>query len=320
MRRFLLIIPLLLLVACRREDDPATPTPTATAIVLVEDSPTVVPDTPLPLPTDAPTPTATPRPMVATVNGEPIWLSDYERELEKFQEWFPDRAPDGRDVRAYTLDQLIEQTLIGQIAVANGWSVSAETIDTKIAEAITSAGGDDAYRVWLDNSGFTEETFRTQVAQELLIQFVLEQVTADVPTTTEFVRARYIQVDDRELADTILLELANGADFVTLVDLHSVDPFKEVTRGDLGFFERGMLTIPEVEATAFALEPLAISEVVTVTKLDGSETYYIVQMTKREPFRPYSAERRAELLQETWERWLAEQYDNATIDVMIGFD
>jgi hypothetical protein len=311
----------LLLVGCG-EDNPVTPVatqaqqtaqteanllPTATAV------PTVVP-------TNTPIPTPTPIPLAATVNGEAILLTDYEAKLAQYQQWFPNGAPDGRDIRVYTLETMITQRLVEQAAAREGVFISADAIQQSINEAIEMSGGQEAYQVWLEQSNFTEATFYEQTSEEAIMQAMVEHVTANVPTAAEFVRARYIQVDDPAVAETVIVELAAGADFVTLVQLYSVEPTKDVTNGDLGFFSRNTLLVPEVEAAAFDLQPFEHSGIITVNQLDGTQTYYVVETVARDAARPLTPQQRFELLQPAFENWLALERANATIEVSIGFD
>ncbi len=322
-----LIIFALLLLGCGEETPDATLVPTQAAqqelaadvVTDMSASPTAT-AVPTAIPTNTPTPTATPVPLAAVVNDEPILLAEYEAKLAQYQQWFPNGAPDGRDIRVYTLETMITQRLVEQAAQREGVSVSAESIQQSIDEAITLSGGQEAYQVWLEQSHFTEETFYEQTQEEAIMQAMVEHVTVNVPQSAEFVRARYIQVDDPTIADTIINELNAGADFVTLVQLYSVEPTKNVTNGDLGFFSPGTLLVPEVEAAAFNLQPFEYSGVIPVDQLDGSKTYYIVETVARDEGRPLTAQQRFELLQPTFENWLATERANATIEVHIGFD
>ena len=109
---------LLLLVACLMGacGDAELPTPT----VSVADEPIVVETgentatavvvqvPPTDAPTATPMPTATPVPLAVVVNDEAVTLAAYEARLAQFRQWFPNGAPDGRDIRVYTLEQMIE--------------------------------------------------------------------------------------------------------------------------------------------------------------------------------------------------------------------
>lgn len=64
----------------------------------------------------------------------------------------------------------------------------------------------------------------------------------------------------RDLAQDILKQLRDGADFAQLARLHSDDSSNASDGGDLGRFGRGVMA-PEFEAAAFALRPGQISDV-----------------------------------------------------------
>ena len=86
-----------------------------------------------PAPVDAPTPTPTEPPVAARVNGEPIYLSDYQNRLaqyeaERIAQGVDPGTPDGQAqlarLREEVLDGMIEQVLILQEARLKGISVS----------------------------------------------------------------------------------------------------------------------------------------------------------------------------------------------------
>lgn len=304
-----LLVLVLILGACT--DDPgAAPVATPLSAETIPATSTPIPPTSTPLPT--PTPTATPRPLAATVNGEPVYLETYEDELAIQEVQFS-----GIDPRKAALEKLIEDELIAQEAARRSIDVTPEEVDAAIAETVTKIGV-EAYQLWLAENGYTEATFHNAVAAELLRTRVLEDVTAAVGDSAEFVRARVIQTDSAEDAAEVSVQLQGGGDFVTLIDLYSADPHKATTRGDIGWFTRGMLTVPELEDTAFALQPGTFSDVITVTT--GITTYYIVLVTDRDPARPYTAAQQQRLVNELATAWLEEIRAQAVVDVLVGLD
>ena len=329
----------LLLAACDSDEPPPIPTPTEAALSeLQANQEAIVPTNeevmhdeaggasaetsyPPPLPTTppepTPVPTATPRPIAATVNGIIIYLDEFEARLAQFQEWYPAGTPDGTPLREFTLDNLITQEILEQAAEANNIVVSDAIVNNAINQAIEDSGGPESYQVWLTQSGLTEETFRTQVTDEILAQAVVGFVTQDVKLSDEFVRARYIQVDDFAMAQRVQQELQAGADFGTLVDLYSVEPSKATTRGDLGFFSRGTLLVRAVEDAAFALQPNQVSDIVIHTRDDGSQTFFLVQTIERDSDRRLTAQQYSDLLAERFETWLADQRANADIQIVL---
>ena len=325
---FLLLIFAALVVACNEEPLPtAAPTLSASEI-----TPTAIPadeDTTLPAATAtevAPTavpPTATPtEPLAATVNGQPITLADYEKELARYEQAQVelgitpgDGAPDYRGI---VLDALIETELIAQAAAAMGLVITPEMIDARLLELEEASGGPDNFAAWLETNQWSAEEFREALAAEMLTEETVARVTADVPSTTEQVIARYLQVDNLELAQSLLDQARAGADFATLARDYSLDRITGENGGDLGYFARGSLLVPEIEDAAFNMQPGELSEVIVATRADGSgTTYYIVQVVNRDPQRELSADLRFTMLQQSFEKWLAEQWVQAEVIRMV---
>jgi parvulin-like peptidyl-prolyl isomerase len=329
---FFFLLAAFLLVAC--SDDPLeTQAPAAGTPVVPTPGPapesgvgeeTVVPGgTEQPVEPTAIPPTPTPtEPMAALVNGQPIFLVDYEKELARFEQAQADLglAPAGEtdggevDYPTLVLDALIEKELITQAAEANGIRVTPAEADVRLAELVAETGGQDNFVAWLQSNQWTEEEFRDALAAEMLTERLVEFITADVPFAVEQVRARYIQVDDPALAQSILDQVTGGADFAALAQQHSLDRITGDNGGDLGFFAPGSLLVPEVEAAAFALQPGEVSGVIEGVQTDGAGTiYYLVQVIERDPERTLSADLRFGLLQEAFETWLDELWSQAVI-------
>jgi parvulin-like peptidyl-prolyl isomerase len=303
------------LAACSNGGATTTLLPTA-APVGQEPPPATLPppaaatNTPVP-----PTPTPT-EPLAALVNGEPIFLADFEAELARYEASLAagSAPPAGQtDVREQVLNALIERQLILQAATAQGVSVTPETVDQRLAE-LRAAGDAATFETFLQTNGWTEEEFREVLTAELITGEMVSRVTADVPTTMDQVRASYIQMDDDALAQSVLDRARAGDDFAFLADQNSVDRVTGVNGGDLGFFGPGSLLVPEVEAAAFALQPGEISELISVTDATGKTTYYIVKVTERDPNRELTAEARYDLLQAAFDAWLESLWAGATIE------
>jgi len=325
----LLILPAFL-VACRDQPAPsATPseiaTPGAGAATTAVASPPAPPVATL-APTEVP-PTPTPsEPMAALVNDEPIFLATYEKELARYERAQAEIGSSGENEppashQEIVLNALIERLLITQAAEALGLVVTPQMVDGKLVELQAAAGDPSNFAAWLEANLWTEEEFREALAAEMLTEQLVSQVTADVPLAVEQVRARYLQVDDLGLAQTLLQQIRNGDEFGTLARQYSLDQVTGFNGGDLGYFSRGSLLVPAVEEAAFSLEPGGVSEVLSETSEDGSRTtYYLVQLIERDPMRPMSADMRYSLLQQTFEAWLAEQREQAVIVQLVNTD
>ena len=319
MKRFLFLAIGVLAAACidqgAAEVMPTTAVSAPTISTGAAASPTPVPPTEIP-------PTATPtEPMAALVNNQPIFLADYEQVLQRYEQSLKDlgTAPgdDNPDYRTLVLDVLIEKELIAQAAAQRGIAIPPETVTAKLAELEDAAGEAGNFDAWLQANLWTREQFREALAAEMLTEAVVADVTATVPTTAEQVKARYLQVDDAALANDLLQQIQNGADFGALANQYSLDRITAESGGDLGFFARGSLLVTAVEDAAFALEPGEVSTVIEDTGTDGVPTYYLVQTLERDGERPLSTNMRYTMLQQAFEMWLDELWQAAEITRLI---
>jgi len=81
----------------------------------------------------------------------------------------------------------------------------------------------------------------------------------------------------RAEAESVLVELRQGADFATLARRASDDPGTRETGGDLGWFRRGRM-VAQFEAVAFRLRPGQVSDVV-----ETPFGYHLIQVERIEP-------------------------------------
>ncbi|NJN53460.1 MAG: hypothetical protein HC804_01140 [Anaerolineae bacterium] len=318
---FGVIVLAVLMTACRKTDQLPTPVP----VVTLPDSSTGTAvstnpenngaaNTPTVMPTETavpPTPTPT-VPLAAQVNGQSITLAAYEKELARYEQAATQLgAPPEGGYQQVVLNALIEQALIEQAAAAQGIIVSQEMV----AQEIESLRSEGEFEAWLAANLYTEEEFQEAVRQSLVAEQMIAAATANVPQTAEQVHTRYIHVADAAQANEILLRAQNGDDFAFLADQFSLEPGNG---GDMGWFTRGALTIPELEEPAFALQnPGDLTAVLTVTGSDGVPTYYILQLVERDATRPLTSELRAQLLQSALAEWLATLWENAIIERLV---
>jgi peptidyl-prolyl cis-trans isomerase C len=318
------VLLLSLLVACRQAND--TPDPDEVAPVETVGETAVTPDIESPVVTSSPTPepptpTPTPEPpLAARVNGQPILLETYERELARYEQALADLEIDKEPevYREEVLQALIERALIVQASEREGIEITREMVLARIEELREAAGEAGNYEAWLEANQWTEAEFEEALWQEMVTEAMVTAVTADVPQTVEQVRARYIQVNSAELAQSLLAELEAGANFATLAALHSVDQQTAPNGGDLDFFARGSLLVPEVEEAAFALEPGQYSDVISASSNNGEPVYYLVQTIERDPARPLTDNMRYNLLQQRFETWLGQLWSGAEIERFIN--
>lgn len=320
-RRLGLVIVIIvgLLVSCGTEGAPlseeTTPWPTNTAVQTVAPPPATAT-----IARPSPTPTSE-RPLAAVVDGQPIFLADYQEETARFEaamaeQGFDLESEDGKarlaQMRRQVLDSMIEQVLIKQAAVQEGVAISEEELETVIQESIEEGGGQASFEEWLLTSDLTYEDFREEIRFQLLAQAIFEQATGSVPTTGEQVHARHILVQTEDEAQAVLTRLQAGEDFAALARERSQDENTKESGGDLGFFHRGQLISPELEEAAFVLQPGQISGVV-----QSQFGYHIVQVLEKAPDRPLPLELLNSLKEQAFAAWMQEHWDNATIERFI---
>ncbi len=326
---FILILAIFL-VACGGDDEQQIPTLVPVAEVGGTDTDTAVsdsesvamtPETIVQEEETAVSSTATPsEPLAALVNGQAITIAVYEQELARYEKGQAElgiETPED-NYQQIVLDALIEKLLITQAAEEQGIVVTPEMVEQQMMELRAVAGEAGNFEAWLEANNWTEEEFRTEIASGMLIEQMVALVTADVSATVEQVRARIIQLDDSNLANTLLTQINNGDGFAFLAQQYSLDAVTASEGGDLGFFAQGTLLVPEIGAAAFALpNPNDVSGVVSVVNENGSTTYYLVQLVERDPQRPLPADMQYLLYEETFQRWIDGLWQSATVERMI---
>jgi parvulin-like peptidyl-prolyl isomerase len=255
------------------------------------------------------------------VNGQPIYLADYEREVSQYEADLPARgieptSPEGQAeiarARAWILDWMITEVLSEQAATAAGITVSDAEVDASMQQITAENGGEEPFQAKLAARNETYEDAWRKQRREMIVTAIQQRISDAVPEVAEQVHARHILVGTQEEAERLLAQLQAGADFATLASAYSQDPNTRDSGGDLGFFPRGLLTAPEVEETAFTLQPGQFSGV--VPSLLG---YHIVQVVERDPARPVNPDDRRLLQEQALQEWVENLWAQATIQILV---
>jgi parvulin-like peptidyl-prolyl isomerase len=266
-------------------------------------------------PTATPTATPTPVPLAARVNGEGIPLEEFVHETARFelaqQRLGNDLATLG-DYRRLVLQSMIEERVAAQAATAMGRAILDDQIDAVVESARQARGGDSGFQAWLAENSYSPEEFRLAIRRQLLVQAAADSIAAQVPAAAEQVHARHILVSNRDLADMLLNQILSGSDFSELARTYSQDFSTSTSGGDLGWFPRGILTLPEVEAAAFSLQPGQTSSIV-----QSGFGYHIVQTIERADSRPLTPSILESLRRKAVKDWLAQLMQSATVEIFI---
>jgi parvulin-like peptidyl-prolyl isomerase len=258
-------------------------------------------------------------PVAATVDGKPISMQEYQMQVSEWESAFVSQNANLNDEekqamltegRRQVLDVMIEQVLIEQAAAREGIALSDKEVESVIQRDIEENGGRDQFDAWLAANSWTYDEYKARQRSMMIASQMFEQVTRNVPTKAEQVHARHILVATEAEARDILSKLQGGADFAEMARQYSLDPSTKDSGGDLGFFPRGTLVVPEVEDVAFSLSVGQISDVI-----QSPLGYHIVQVVERAQDKDLTEESWQALKEATFRRWVSELWQAADIHV-----
>ena len=259
--------------------------------------------------------------IVAIVNGEEITADEYI-DLVRLQlhsmaahyqiDWDDEEVlPYLYELETQILNQLIDMEILQQEAKARDIHLDETDVAGVVREMRQSVVEGFGYASWdeyKETMDLSDEAFERIIRQSLLVELMLERHEIDLEV--EQVHARHILVQDEALAEEILERLQDGEDFQALAATYSEDFYSGQQGGDLGWFPRGVMTIPFEEA-AFDLEPGEISDLVSTTY-----GFHIIEVLDKgiQPLEPYFA---AHFRQEAFFEWLDRTRQEADIEQFI---
>lgn len=257
--------------------------------------------------------------LAAVVNGEPITMEDYQKQVYQVEAFFQQEGLDleseeGRErlaqARRQVLEQMIDQVLIRQAAVEMDVSISDAELESNIQEIVEQSGGQEQFNQSLQATETSYDDFRQMLLDQLLSEAVFSAVTESVSSVGEQVHARHILLPTRERAEEVLARLQGGEDFAFLAREYSEDISSRESGGDMGFFPRGVMPA-EVEDGAFSLDVGEISEII-----ESPFGFHILQVLEKEE-REIAVEIFENLRQQTLMKWLEERRGSATIERVV---
>jgi parvulin-like peptidyl-prolyl isomerase len=251
--------------------------------------------------------------MAAMVDGEGIWLVDWQAEVQRFEAAQSALGIDLATLPEYprqVLDALIDRLLLAQAARAAGLSLTEREIDARLDELAAARGGNEAMGAWLAENAYTVESFKRSLEVDMLAARQVAGLTSGVPETAEQVHAAHILVATREEAESLASDLASGEDFGALAEAYSLDASTRPAGGDLGWFPPGYLLVPEVEAAAWSTAPGETSGVI-----ESGLGYHIVRVIERGEH-PLTSDARLILQRLAVDEWLAARRSQVEIEIL----
>jgi len=270
-----------------------------------------------------------PATVVALVNGEPIPVAGFERELAlayEVPEGATAPAPDQLVALKQTvLRELVDRQLLLQDARARGIVVPTEAVRTAVAQ-LKAEYQDGRFQEALTQGRLTEAEFEQKTADRLTVEKLVDEVVYQRVAVTEEelqgyldahaaefqepeqVHAAQIVVKDLEDARKLRDELHRGTKFGELARAHSLSADARLG-GDLGWFPRGVMP-PEFDAVAFSLQPGQISDVVT-----SEYGFHLFKVLERRPARKKDL---AQVRREVERRLLRDKQEQAQASYVRG--
>ena len=289
---------------------PAVPSATTapTQSTIPPASPTSRPATPAPSATPVP-PSPTPAPLALKVNNEGLLLADYEAELLRLQAGLKETGKEmtTQEQAQAVQDELVNQLLLAQGAIQAGYQLSDADLQKRLDALISQSGGAQAFADWLKRSAYTDDSFRRALRRSAAAAWQRDQLTAKVPASAEQVHVRQILVLNEDLANRLYIQLTAGADFATVA--LQVDPD---SGGELGWFPRGYIFLPEIEQAAFSLQPGKFSQIIKT-----QYGYQIIFLIEKDANRALAADARLALQRKYLANWLKERRSQSQVEILV---
>ena len=255
------------------------------------------------LPTRTPfPPPPTPIPTAAIVNGDLITLEEFQEELARYKAAVNRELTE--DDQLLVINDLINLTLLAQAAKSDGYQISDTELDTRIANLDTE---DQPLADWLATYGFTEASFRIHLKRSLEAAWMRDQIISDVALEIEQVHAQQMLFYSLSAAEITMEDLEEGKDFSQLASTY--DP---QTRGDLGWFPEGYLTIPDLDPIIFSLDIGETSDII-----ETEIGYHIIKVLDKQENRPIDPAIRQILQEKALDDWLERRWKLSTIDITL---
>lgn len=188
-------------------------------------------------------------PVLATVNGVEITLSQFRPVIKEYREK-TNKTEVKTDEKLQMLKGIIRRHLILDQPEAQELRASE-----RIAQQVRGFEDKLVLTAFLENHVGRHLTANTEEIKEFYLQN-MRRFSAPPKVV-----ARHILVRSREEAEQVLVKLRNGADFKQMARENSIDLPMALEGGPMGTIERGR-SLPELERVLFILDVGEISDVV----------------------------------------------------------
>lgn len=247
-------------------------------------------------------------PLAVSVNGEGILLQDFNDEVQRLLKAAEELEQPLDDAKAgeMVLRNLVDTILLAQSAREAGFKLSDETYQQKVVELIEKSGGDEAFQKWLVDNQYTSESFERMYRLQIEASWMRDIIINKVETRAEQIRARQILTTSKTKAEEIYAKLVNGEDFS-----YYAWGYDQLSGGELGWFPRGYLVLPQVEEQVFNLQPGEFTGVI-----ESTYGYHIVQVMERELDRELTKDTLLQRQRQALSEWLENKRASSNIEII----
>ena len=247
-------------------------------------------------------PTVTSIPLAAMINGEGILMEDYLIERALFEKAVgTSLATSDEDV---VIQDMIDEALLAQAASAAGYEVDEMLLEERIQELGLSSLELSA---WKSEHGYSEEAYQRAMTRSIAAAWMRDRLVEDVSKKAEQVHARQILLYNLTEAESVYAQLETGIDFGILAEEY--DP---ITKGDLGWFPRGYLTVSALDEIIFNLKPGDYSSII-----ESPIGFHIVQLIEYDSDAPLSINAYKVVQLQSLTQWLETQREVSEIILFL---
>lgn len=258
-------------------------------------------------------------PLIAEVNGRPLYTASYDQVLEFIRERLPS-GQEANNVERFVgakfdaLELLVNDELIHQEAARQGIAPTEKELMEEFRRTAASAGGEEVFLAAMRARKLRRQDVLEAMKRKLAVdRYMKEKVVPAVKYTEEEVTAFYNQNLERftptewvktyqilircprsapadqaerarKRAETILANIRAGEPFEIQAREYSEDASAALS-GNMGFMKRGVAS-PEYDAVAFSIAPGRVSDV-----FRSDLGFHIIKVAERRGGEPASLEK-----------------------------
>lgn len=137
-------------------------------------------------------------PVIATVDGAPIYLGEMRSRVQGIQQVHGDfEKTFGKDWKHELLQNLVDDKIVEEQAAARGISVGEDQIAAHVAELRSNFPTEQDFQDWLTSGQMTEAELASRIRLQTLASELYLEVTSDVTVTSDQLHTYYERHRDK---------------------------------------------------------------------------------------------------------------------------